>query len=255
VLGSRQATFPSRLTTLRYRVTRDSKRTLHFLHLGKTGGTAFKHALLDHRAVRDYRLLLHGHDVLLADVPVGEKVMFIVRDPVSRFVSAFNGRIREDRPRYHYPWKPEERIAFGIFTTPDQLGRALSADDEVEREHAERAMRGIGHVAGSYWHWFGDELALRSRLPDLFLIAFQEQLDDDFELLKRKLGLPQEVRLPRDATVAHRTPAGFDQDLGEVARGNLERWYKRDLAFVQLCRELAPLVNDPPVRTVDESRG
>jgi len=187
-----------------------------------------------------------GHDTPLAKVPAGEKFMFIVRDPLSRFVSAFNGRLREDRPRYYYPWRDEERIAFAIFSTPDQLATALTSDDEAEREEAEQAMRGIGHVNTSYWFWFGDEDAFRARASDLFFIAFQERLNDDFELLKRKLGLPQEARLPGDAAVAHRTPAGFDEHLGEVARANLERWYERDLAFVQLCRELAPLYNRTP---------
>jgi hypothetical protein len=193
--------------------------------------------------VSGYHIHFHGHVVTLADVPVGEKIMFVVRDPLTRFVSAFNGRLREDRPRYHYPWTAEERIAFEIFSTPDQLATALSAADKTVRKQAERAMRDIGHINTSYWHWFGDEAAFRSRLSDLFFIAFQERLDDDFDLLKSKLGFPPEARLPEDETLAHRTPAGFARHLGDVARANLELWYERDLAFVRLCRELAPLVN------------
>ena len=51
-------------------------------------------------------------------------------------------------------------------------------------------MRSIGHLSALYSFWLGDEDAFRSRLPDLFFIGFQERLDDDFELLKQKLGLP-----------------------------------------------------------------
>jgi len=209
-------------------------------HLGKTGGTALKQALLEHREASRYRLLPHGHDVTLAHVPVGEPFMFIVRDPISRFVSGFNGRLREDRPRYHYPWKEEERIAFGIFSTPDQLATALSSADDAKRRQAEAAMRGIGHINTSYWYWFVDEGTLRARADDLFFIAFQDRLGQDFELLKRKLGLPADARLPADGTAAHRTPAGFDGHLSDVARTNLERWYADDFAFVELCHELAP---------------
>lgn len=241
----RPATLPSPLAS-RVRRLRDRRQQLHVLHLGKTGGTALKQALLDHRDVSNHWLLLHGHDVTLADVPVGERFMFVVRDPLTRFVSGFNGRLREDRPRYHYPWKEEERIAFEIFSTPDQLATALSAEDDGERERAERAMRGIGHVNTSYWFWFADEEVFRARRPDLFFIAFRERLDEDFELLKPKLGLPPDVRLPTDETVAHRTPVGFDEHLSETARANLERWYERDLAFFELCRELAPAVNGTP---------
>jgi hypothetical protein len=220
-----------------------SSRPLHVLHIGKTGGTALKHALLEQRIVSGYELLLHGHDVTLADIPQGEKLIFTLRDPLSRFVSAFNGRLREDQPRYHYPWLEEERIAFAIFQTPDELATALSSRNRKRREQADRAMRGIGHLKTSYQRWFGSERTFRARVPDLFFIAFQDRLDDDFELLKRKLGLRPELRLPSDETQAHRTPPGFSDELGDVGRANLERWYARDLAFVQLCRELAPRIN------------
>jgi hypothetical protein len=219
------------------------KPPLHVLHLGKTGGTALKQVLLDYGAASNHELLLHGHDVTILDVPARESFMFIVRDPLSRFLSGFNGRLREDRPRYHYPWRTEEKVAFAIFTTPDQLATALSSEDEVERRQAEDAMRGIGHINTSYWYWFADETVFHSRLPDLFFIAFQDRLDEDFDLLKQKLGLPAEARMPVDELKAHRTPAGFAKELGDVARSNLERWYERDLAFVQMCREVAPTVN------------
>jgi hypothetical protein len=221
----------------------DPRPPVHVLHLGKTGGTALNYVLVEHWDVSGYRLMFGGHDTPLAKVPAGQQFMFIARDPLSRFVSAFNSRLREDRPRYHYPWRDEERVAFAIFKTPDQLATALSASDEAKRRQAEEAMRGIGHVNTSYWYWFGDEAAFRARLSDLFFIGIQDRLDDDFELLKRKLGLPAEASLPADATVAHRTPDGFSQHLGDIAHSNLERWYERDLAFVQLCRELAPRVN------------
>ena len=53
------------------------------------------------------------------------------------------------------------------------------------------------------------------------------------------------VQLPHDETVAHKTPAGFEEQLSDRGRANLERWYARDVAFVRLCRELAPRVNAP----------
>jgi len=213
------------------------------LHPGKTGGTALKHALLEYEGAAAHRPLLHGHEVTLADVPAGEPFMFIVRDPVSRFASGFNGRLREGRPRYHYPWREEERVAFGLFQTPDELAVALSSTSRRRRRAAERAMRGIAHVNTSYAFWFGDLDAFGRRVSDLFFVAFQDRLDDDFELLKRKLELPDRARLPRDATLAHRTPADFATKVGDVGRANLERWYADDFAFVALCRELAPRVN------------
>lgn len=232
-----------RLVTERRPRAEAAERRLHFLHIGKTGGTAVKQCLQDYAGATDYELLLHGHDATLRDVPRGEKILFVIRDPLTRFVSGFNGRLREDLPRYHYPWKDAERIAFERFTTPDDLARALSSDDREERLAAEHAMRNIGHVNTPYSYWFGDERAVRKRLPDIFFIGFQDRLDDDFELLKRKLDLPLDARLPSEEIAAHRTPLGFSQYLSNKARTNLEGWYEADLDFVALCRELAPSVN------------
>jgi hypothetical protein len=234
------------LKALDRRELRDPREPLHVLHVGKTGGTALNHVLVEHAATSRYRPVFGGHQLTIADIPPGERFMFFIRDPLSRFVSSFNSRLREGRPRYHYPWREEERAAFAIFKTPDQLAAALSSDDPEERAQAEHAMRGIGHVNTRYSYWFGDEAAFRARVPDLFFVGFQESLDEDFESLKRKLGLPPRAELPRGVEAAHMTPPGFDTQLGETARANLERWYADDAAFVELCRELAPRVNVTP---------
>jgi hypothetical protein len=220
----------------------DPREPLHVFHIGKTGGTALNHVLVEHADACRYRPVFGGHVLTVADVPRGERFMFFIRDPLARFVSAFNSRLREGRPRYHYPWRDEERVAFAEFKTPDQLATALSSADRAERSRAEDAMRGIGHVNTPYSFWFGTQRNLRKRLPDVFFIGFQERLDDDFELLKRKLGLPPEVDLPR-GDAAHEAPAGLERGLGETARANLERWYADDIGFVALCREVAPEVN------------
>jgi len=221
----------------------DPRPALNVLHIGKTGGTALKHVLAENAGSSRYQLLFRGHDVTLGDLPEGEQFMFLIRDPLSRFVSAFNGRLREDRPRYHYPWRDEERVAFAIFKTPDQLASALSADDDDLRAQAEAAMHGIGHVNTPYTFWFPSEAAFRARLDDVFFIGLQDRLDRDFEALKSKLSLGGDAHMPRDETVAHKTPAGFESQLSETGRANLERWYAFDVAFVELCRQLAPQVN------------
>jgi hypothetical protein len=221
----------------------DSREPLHVLHVGKTGGTALNHVLVQHAAVSRYRPVFGGHQLTVADVPGGERFMFFIRDPLSRFVSAFNSRLREGRPRYHYPWREEERVAFSIFRTPNELAAALSTDDPSLRREAEAAMRGIGHVNTGYSYWFGDESSFRARVPDLFFIGFQERLDDDFELLKERLALPVEAELPR-GDEAHQAPAGLDTHLGDAARANLERWFADDIDFVERCRELAPRINE-----------
>src|SRR2546422_4622972 len=132
---------------------RDPREPIHVLHVGKTGGTALNHVLDEYQHLSRYQPVFRGHEATLTDIPAGERYLFVIRNPLSRFVSAFNSRLREGRPRYHYPWRDEERVAFAIFATPDELATALSSGDPMRREQAERAMGGIGHLNTPYSFW------------------------------------------------------------------------------------------------------
>lgn len=126
-----------------------SERTAHFLHIGKTGGSAIKSVLEDYKAVANYRIVLHEHDTVLDDIPPGEKVFFCLRDPISRFVSGFYSRKRKGQPRYYSEWSDFERQVFETFETPNDLAEALGAGTHRHHELAMQAMRGgvqhLGH--------------------------------------------------------------------------------------------------------------
>ena len=220
-------------------MARRNRRIVHFLHIGKTGGTAVRTALQPHTQAGRYFIILHGHETLLKNVPAGEHVVFFLRDPVTRFVSAFNSRLRQGQPRYFMPWTPAEKIIFERFPTANALAFALSSANVAERAVAEAAMLAIGHVRERYAHWLGSELDFRARLPDVFFIGFQETLTADFEKLKTKLELPATISLPADEVAAHKTPANFDKKLEPQAVENLKHWYRDDIRFHECCQQLA----------------
>ena len=230
-----------------------NRRTVHLVHVPKTGGTVLKHALREYRLWNGGTIVLHGHDTGLGDVPPGDRVMFFLRDPLTRFVSAFYSRQRKGYPRFNGSWKPGEREAFERFQTPNELARTLSSSDRAQRELAWSAMGNIQHLRSTLT-WLESEAYLRSRLEDIFYIGFQETLDRDFEGLKRKLGLPVELRLSGDEVEAHRNPARLDCRLDDLGVGNLREWYEADWRVVDFCRGQAPRVNggkwgvanDPP---------
>src|SRR5262245_9750479 len=172
------------------------KSIVHILHIGKTGGSAVNDALRANLDTRTYKIELHGHGFALDEVPVGDKVVFLVRDPISRFVSGFFSRKRMGEPRYHIPWSPGEAAAFRSFGTPNELAIALSSEDSNTRESAVQAMKSIQHVNSSYWDWFGTEEYFLARLPDILFIGFQETLDSDFLILRQKLNLSESIELP-----------------------------------------------------------
>ena len=220
------------------------KQVVHFLHIGKTGGTAVKHALKAHLNTKKYIIKLHPHAVKLRDVPKGEKVIFIVRDPISRFVSGFYSRKRQGRPRYYSPWSPDEETAFKQFSTPNALSKALASENKEMRNAAVKAMKNIKHVNASCWDWFESEAYFLSRISDVLFIGFQERLYDDFEILKEKLGLPETVKLPKGDDEAHRNPRDLDMNLVKETITNLKEWYARDYEFVKLCRKKAKPFRD-----------
>lgn len=214
------------------------KPRMHFLHLGKTGGSAVKYAIENSRNPHTrYVVYLHPHATTLRDVPPQESFFFFLRDPISRFVSGFYSRQRQGRPRYFLPWTPDEKTAFEHFGSPNELAGALSSGDPQEKANARAAMNGILHVKDSYWNWFESTDYFSSRLPDLFFIGFQERLSDDFEVVKAKLGLP-EISLPQDEVHAHRNPANLDRSLEPQSVANLKHWYAADYELVDFCARL-----------------
>ena len=208
---------------------------IHFLHIGKTGGTAVKAAFGAYRwpirRVPRGFLLFHSHDVRLRHLPPREPVVLFVRDPVSRFVSSFNSRLRRGRPRRHVPWTRAEARAFAEFRTPNELAEALSTEDEGLRERASAAMQAIEHVADPLTDFLGTPEDLQARRADIVFVGHQETFDTDFDKLATALGLASPPARP-GREQAHRAPPQSDTTLSARARDNLERWYAPDRALI-----------------------
>lgn len=205
---------------------------VHLLHIGKTGGTALKTALQQATAVGTTTALgtlhVHGHDMTLDRLPEGDVAICFLRDPVTRFVSAFDSRYRRGRPRYNRRWSVGETIAFTMFPTASALAEAL-ADD---RSAAKFAMRSIQHLDRHYTYWLGAVDASAARRERLAFVGRQETLTDDVERLRTLLRLPQPLDLPDDPVAAHRNPAGAHQPLSERAVAALTHWYRDDYALL-----------------------
>jgi len=215
------------------------KKVIHFLHIGKTGGTAIKEALKNYLKTESYLIRLHDHRFYLNHIAEGsgEKFMFFLREPISRFVSGFNSRQRKGKPRYTSPWTKREREAFECFGTPNDLAEALSAPDLTIKMKAEHAMNSINHVNKSFLKWFGSKKYLQSRIDDLFFIGFQESLETDFQVLKQKLDLPKDLSLPESNLLSHKNPTSASSFLNDKAIDNLKTWYAKDIEFYHYCRE------------------
>jgi hypothetical protein len=199
---------------------------VHVLHIPKTGITALRAALAPY--IRSHRLIFHNHWKTLDDIPVGQRVVFSVRDPVTRFVSAFNSRLRQGRPRYDVPWSTVQRCRFERFTTPNEAAEALSSCDTDQRTAALELIEDMFHTRYPLGFWLKSPDYLSQRRDDIELVLWQEKLNDDFAVLKRALRVPDDAALPRDPVESHRTPPGFRTYLSETALRNIVQRYHSD---------------------------
>lgn len=210
---------------------------VHFLHIGKTGGTAIKHALAKAPDPPGRELILHGHDISLDEIDPAESVIFSLREPLSRFVSAFYSRLRCGQPRYNFPWSDLEKRVFTAFPTPEALALALADSSAVHHTLAQEALEGIRHFRRLN-RWLIGEDELLARRSQILFVAFQETLAHDFEILRRLLDLPSSVVLPTGEVEAHRSPPGLSKQISAPGLEALSRWYSEDTRLIEVCRQL-----------------
>ncbi len=200
---------------------------VHFIHIGKTAGSTLVELLRRHGL--DRRVAIHGHEFTLRDVPVGEQCFFFIRDPVSRFVSAFNSRRREGRPTYVYPHSPGEAEAFARFGTPNDLAEALAAPDSAVRAEADRAFAAIHHLRRGYEHYLVSPAYLAERARDILFIGRQETFGASWDAVRELLGVAEAGpdSLPR----IHAAPPGQSTALSPRAVADLRKRLAGDLAI------------------------
>ena len=218
--------------------TTKKQQKIHFLHIGKTGGSAIRSVLDNNQETSAYSITTHGHATSIKNIPDGEKIIFFLRDPISRFISGFYSRKRKGKPRYNIEWKPLEKEIFTIFETPNELALALSDNSSIHYSLASKAMDYIQHLK-HYDNWYSDFDYFNSRLEDIFFIGFQESLDEDFIKLKEKLLLDTSCALPTDDIGAHRNPKGLDKHLDNIGKEALLIHYEEDIKFYELCKSLS----------------
>lgn len=214
---------------------------LHFLHVGKTGGTAITGVLRHQLGVTETPwgpLVIKPADTKnIRWVNPLDHVFFCVRDPASRFASAFYSRLNKGQPRYYFEWSDEERAIFTRWPTPQSLLDSLGSDDTAERADAEFAMGRIRHV-----HRMSERIGrladFQERQDHIVYIGRQETLANDWQQLRRLLELPDDAQLPTDPVRAHRGSTKDNRHFDDRQMATLREWYAEDYAIVAWAEQL-----------------
>jgi len=225
------------------------ERPFGFIHIGKTGGSAIKVAIRRHFELTGQKnVSTLGHGARLEEIlenKIKLKLCFVVRDPVSRFVSAFNSRLRGGRYGVGQ-WTPREEKLFMRFATPNDLAEALSSSDGTLRIKAGKAMGAIGHLRRDLVYHLGSVEILEAAKDQIAFIGDQRSLDDDFARFKQIVGLRSDIELPKDQTDAHRAPETMSKNLSQSGTQNIQKHYRRDYPILEWCvRRREELMADP----------
>lgn len=212
----------------------DRRERIHFLHIGKNAGTQIGLLIEQINAIdRRHRIERHGHDVRLRDLPPGERYFFSIREPVSRFVSAFYSRKRKGQPRRYSEWSRFEARAFEAFEHANDLAEALFGEGD-KGALAMAAIKSISHTSMEQIAWF-DRAGFFLEVRPPICILRQEQLAQDVGQLRSALELAAPLTLSADERESHATDYSEVPPLTDGARANLARWYAQDLEFHRRC--------------------
>lgn len=211
--------------------------TISFLHITKTGGTSVVAALSPVWDQGNWQIGFSGHEATLDSLPAERMFFSIIRNPIERFVSGFDARMRSERPTYDYPPEPDERAALQRFKTAGALAEALSAGSQEVCTEAKHAMKLIWHVNQPQTDWLGTAKTLSQRSDDVVFLATTATLDRDFPKMVQVLKLPRNVRLPTSAIASNRAPAP-KPTLSHLAKENLRNWYRDDMDLLSFGEEL-----------------
>lgn len=210
------------------------------LHIGKAGGSYLRSILRHNKQHWTNPLHLMGPRTNLVrsakKFGPDRKLAFVVRDPASRFISAFNTRAAQDRPFDDKPWTPEEAIAFRWFETAEDLGLALGSDNPVEQSAARFAMLHIGHMDENYESCFGNVASLIEEVPNIAMCIDLPRLDEKLPNVMSRLGIDR-FEMPEDP---RRNQSGEEaEDLSMEARAGLRCHWHEEFRLYNTARRIS----------------
>lgn len=210
-----------------------SKHTLVYIHIGKCGGASLNSAVQRSRILRDeFRHITRVHIEKPAYIP-DARYLIVLRNPVSRALSAFNWRYRlvvEDASQdSRYEGESDVLRKYGTLNT---LAENLYVGEELNEEVAGE-FRLIHHLKEDISFYLSDLLE-QVDAEQIFAVLAQENLDGDIEA---HLGVLNESRI-------HSNRPETDSEklqLSDLARSNLKRFLQRDYDAIRRLDEMHPI--------------
>lgn len=193
---------------------------VHFLHVGKTGGTELKRRFAAvNKLSPSLMILSRGHQVTAADLDQKDAYLISLRNPVSRFESAFHS-LKVQKKRAH---TEIESKLFKRFPNVNDIASALDPSSKHSKE-AINYMLGIRHFSQRQAD-FVRGIDFISR-PPMFIFR-AESLDLDFVNFCNAIGInPNDVPSGNSNSAPRITGL---ETLDERNSEKIQRWYMDDV--------------------------
>lgn len=219
--------------------TEASQVQYFLLHIGRTGGTSLGTLIRRLKADDEHLGItkLGPRWTLLNALKSksNSQIGFVIRDPVSRFVSGFNSRRRSGRPAQGREWNTHEAVVYAFFPTANDLAESLCSDDERLKSAAQYAMKSIIHLRRGYSHYLRGLGFLEKHKDRIYCVCNLDDLNNCLYDFFAPLGVNEE-KVRRQFQHLHR---GTDATppLSELALRNLKIAWKKEFEIYEYCRK------------------
>ena len=213
--------------------TPDKTTSLVFVHIGKSGGESLWQAINDSEIVRSRFDHLERVHVRQPRILKNAQYLIVVRNPISRTVSAFNWRYRlvveDSAKRLHVPGEYEILVKYG---TLNALAEALFSNDTLD-QHVASDFRKIHHLREDISFYLADLLSNISA-EQIFGVMTTEHLNS---CIADVLGV-QDIKKTHENKSATKPK---NLELSDTATRNLRRFLDPDYVVLDRLLRLKPI--------------
>lgn len=209
---------------------------LIYIHIGKCGGVSLWDAINRSSVVKDRFQSISKVHVSKPPILTKSKYLIVVRNPISRAISAFNWRhklaVEDAVMKDRFKGEHDILIKYG---TLNSLAEALYDNGNLNQNVA-REFRNIHHLKEDISFYLSDLLA-KMKNEQLFALMATENLDADIEQV---LGIQSVKRV-------HENRSGLVKEktyLSENARENLKKFLAQDYAAIEQLLNMASITDD-----------
>lgn len=212
---------------------RDSDDELIYIHIGKCGGASVRHAIENSADMkRRFRSVSTVH-VMKPPILRKSRYIIVVRNPISRALSAFNWRyklvVETEAQRHRLPGEYEALTRYG---TLNAMAEALYVDGLLVQTTAAEFRR-IHHLKEDIAFYLSDLLTTIS-VEQIYAVLTTEFLDLDIERYL-SVSVTRRTHENRSSLEANRLW------LSDTARENLRRFLNEDYAVLGTLSEMVDL--------------